>query len=398
MHDSILVINCGSTTIKFQLVDTKREAALIKGSVDRIGRPDCIAKVAYLYKDKPSAASALQNAGHQEALEWVFNALPEELKPAAVAHRVVHGGSFFDRAVQIDEKVLEKIGSYAPLAPLHNPIQLEGIRASLALHPEIPQFASFDTAFHQNKPELNSIVPLPQDIRAAYGYRKFGFHGESHRYVSRRAARLLGRDIRDLRLISCHLGGGSSITAVHGGVAVDTSATYGTFTGLPMGSRSGDIDAGIILDLIMEKGKSAQEVYDILYRRSGLLGLSGISADMAELERLEAEGHQGAHLAREYYVYSLIKFIGSFTALMQGLDGLVFTAGIGEHDAALRERVCRSLSWMGLRLDAERNRKAQGETLISAGDSAVAAMVISTNEELAIAMEVQELLGETPRN
>ncbi|WP_304225927.1 acetate/propionate family kinase [Gracilinema caldarium] len=395
MYNSILVINCGSTTIKFQLVDTKREAALVKGSVDRIGRPDCTAKVAYLYKDEPSAACALQNAGHREALEWVFNALPEELKPAAVGHRVVHGGSFFDRAVQIDEGVLEKIGACSPLAPLHNPIQLEGIRASLALHPEIPQFASFDTAFHQNKPELNSIVPLPQDLCAAYGYRKFGFHGESHRYVSRRAAQLLSRDIRDLRLITCHLGGGSSITAVHGGVAVDTSATYGTFTGLPMGSRSGDIDAGIILDLIMEKGKSAQEVYDILYRRSGLLGLSGISADMAELERLEAEGHQGAHLAREYYTYSLIKYIGAFAALMQGLDGLVFTAGIGEHDAALRERVCSKLAWIGLRLDAERNRKAQGETIISAGDSAVVALVIPTNEELAIALEVQELLGAT---
>ncbi len=395
MHDRILVINCGSTTIKFQLVDTRGEKALVKGSVDRIGRGDCTAKCANLYKGEAAMELKLPASGHRDALAWMFDSLPSDLKPAAVGHRVVHGGNFFNHAVQIDEEVLAKISACSSLAPLHNPIQLEGIRTSLSMHPEIPQFASFDTAFHQNKPGLHSIVPLPEDLRAAYGYRKFGFHGESHRYVSRRAARLLGRDIRDLRLITCHLGGGSSVTAVQGGIAVDTSATYGTFTGLPMGSRSGDIDAGIILDLIMERGKSAQEVYDILYRKSGLLGLSGVSADMAELEELEAEGHQGAHLAREYYAYSLIKCIGAFAAVMQGLDGIIFTAGIGEHDGALRERVCRSLAWLGLRLDEGRNRNAHGEAFISAEGSAVAALVIPTNEELAIALEVREILGET---
>ncbi len=392
MHKLILVLNCGSTTIKFQLIDTARRAALVKGSVDRLGRSDCTAKIANLYRGEVAIEQALAGAGHREALAWMFDSLPPELKPDAVGHRVVHGGSFFNQAVQIDEVVLANIAACSHLAPLHNPIQLEGIRVSRTLHPEIPHVASFDTAFHQHKPLVNQIIPLPASVVAEYGYRKFGFHGASHRYVSRRAAELLGRDIGELRLVSCHLGGGSSISAVQGGVAVDTSATYGTFTGLPMGSRSGDIDAGIILDLLMNKGKSPQEVYDMLYRESGLLGLSGASADMAELERLEAEGHQGAHLAREYYAYSLKKFIGAFAAVMNGLDGIIFTAGIGEHDADLRARVCRDLAWMGLQLDAGLNRTARGEALISATGSAVAALVIPTNEELAIALEVEEIL------
>jgi acetate kinase len=392
MQNRILVINCGSTTIKFQLIDTEHRTALVKGSVDRLGRADCEAKIAYLYKNEPSTAKSLGHASHQDALAWMFNALPQELKPTAVGHRVVHGGNFFDQAVQIDERVLANIAASSSLAPLHNPIQLEGIRASQTLHPEIPHFASFDTAFHQSKPLVHRMVPLPAQVVQTYGYRKFGFHGASHRYVSRRAAALLGRDIRDLRLVTCHLGGGSSVTAVQGGMAVDTSATYGTFTGMPMGSRSGDIDAGIILDLLMEKGKTPQEVYNMLYKESGLLGISGVSADMAELERLEAEGHQGAQLAREYYAYSLKKFIGAFAAVMNGIDGIVFTAGIGEHDAPLRYRVCKDLAWMGLQIDEVLNRQIRGEGFISAAGSAVAALVIPTNEELAIALEIEELL------
>jgi len=392
MARPILVINCGSTTIKFQLIDTEHRTALVKGSVDRLGRADCEAKIAYLYRNEPSINQSLGRATHQDALAWMFNSLPPDLKPSAVGHRVVHGGNFFDQAVQIDERVLANIAVSSSLAPLHNPIQLEGIRASQTLHPEIPHFASFDTAFHQSKPLVNRMVPLPAQVIEAYGYRKFGFHGASHRYVSRRAAALLGRDIRDLRIVTCHLGGGSSVTAVQGGIAVDTSATYGTFTGMPMGSRSGDIDAGIILDLLMEKGKTPQEVYNMLYKESGLLGISGVSADMAELERLEAEGHQGAHLARDYYVYSLKKFIGAFAAVMNGLDALVFTAGIGEHDWDLRYRVCKDLAWMGLQLDETLNHQIRGEGFISAAGSAVAALVIPTNEELAIALEIEDLL------
>lgn len=391
MKHSVLVINCGSTTIKFQLVDTEQRKALVKGSVDQIGRQDCTAKISYPYKGGSCTESALSAGNHREALAWMFDALPRELTPSAVGHRVVHGGSFFDQAVQIDEEVLAKIEACSPLAPLHNPVQLQGIRVSQTLHPEIPHFASFDTAFHQNKPLVNRMVPLPAQIIQAYGYRKFGFHGESHRYVSRQAAKLLGKDIRELRLVTCHLGGGSSISAVQGGLAVDASATYGTFTGMPMGSRSGDIDAGIILDLLMDKGKSPREVYDILYKESGLLGISGVSADMAELERLEAEGHQGAHLAREYYAYALKKFIGAFAAVMNGLDGVVFTGGIGEHDAAIRRRVCQDLAWIGIKIDEQLNQKAHGESIISAAGSAVAALVIPTDEELAIALEIEEL-------
>lgn len=393
MQHRILVINCGSTTIKFQLIDPEGKRVLVKGSVYRLGREDCEAHIAYPFAKEAGTAKPLGSASHREALAWMFTALPEELGPTAVGHRVVHGGNYFDRAVQIDEQVLAAIAACSSLAPLHNPIQLEGIRSSQALHPEIPHFASFDTAFHQTKPLVNRMVPLPASVVETYGYRKFGFHGASHRYVSRRAAALLGRDIRDLRLISCHLGGGSSVTAVKGGIALDTSATYGTFTGMPMGSRSGDIDAGIILDLLIEKGKTPREVYDILYKESGLLGMSGVSADMAELEKLEAEGHQGAQLAREYYAYSLKKFIGAFAAVMNGIDGIVFTAGIGEHDAPLRYRVCKDLVWMGLQIDEALNRTIRGEGFISTAASAVAALVIPTNEELAIALEIEELLS-----
>jgi acetate kinase len=265
----------------------------------------------------------------------------------------------------------------------------------MRLHPELPQVATFDTAFHQSKPRLNAMFGLPLAWAEGLGYRKFGFHGASHKYVSKRAALLLGRDPLFLRLVSCHLGGGSSVAAVSGGVSFDCSASFGTCTGMPMGTRSGDIDAGAILDMESRLGMSPEEVHELLYKKSGLLGLSGVSGDMAELARLEAEGHEGARLAREYFVYCLKRFIGAYSAAMGGLDGLIFTAGIGEHDADIRERTCRGLGWMGLDLDPEKNRAAQGEAIVSLPDSRAAIMVIPTNEELEIAREVAGLLCES---
>jgi acetate kinase len=305
---------------------------------------------------------------------------------------VVHGGSYFAEAAPANDDTLRKIEACIPLAPLHNPVELLGIRECMALHGEVPHFVSFDTAFHQNKPELTSTFPIPKQLREAYGYRKFGFHGASHRYVAQRAAALMGRKLEELKLVTCHLGGGSSITAVKGGIAWDTTATFGTCTGMPMGTRSGDIDLGVVLDLLTSKGKTAEEVSGLLYTESGLLALSGVSADMAELERLEAQGHGGARLARDYYAYSLKRFIGSFAAAMDGLDGIVFTAGIGENDGALREKVCRELAWMGVRFDGKKNELRGVETFISSAGSPVAVLVIPTNEELAIALEVAELL------
>jgi len=272
-------------------------------------------------------------------------------------------------------------------------VELAGIRECLRLHGEIPQVVSFDTAFHQNKPPLNTVFPLPSKLIQKYGYRKFGFHGASHRFVSQRAATLLGRDLGALKLVSCHLGGGSSVTAIQGGIAVDTSATFGTCTGMPMGTRSGDIDAGVILDLLTEQHLSGAEVADILYTQSGLLALSGVSGDMAELERLEAQGHAGARLARNYYAYSLKRFIGAFAAVMNGIDGIIFTGGIGEHDADLRERVCADLAWLGVALDPAKNRLQGQELLVSTPASRVAALVIPTNEELAIAREVATVIN-----
>jgi acetate kinase len=309
-----------------------------------------------------------------------------------VGHRVVHGGSHFSQAAFADEACLLKIEECVPLAPLHNPVQLMGIRECMALHPELPQVVSFDTAFHQAKPLINSLFGLPLGWSEEQGYRKFGFHGASHKYVSRRAARLLGKDLRSLRLVTCHLGGGCSVTAVENGVAIDSSASFGTCTGMPMGTRSGDLDAGVILDMLTRQHMPPEAIHELLYKKSGLLGISGVSGDMAELAKLEAQGHEGAHLAREYFIYCLKRFIGAFAAAMNGIDGIVFTAGIGENDGDLRERVCRDLSWLGARLDPEKNLAAGRETIISSPDSRVALMVIPTNEELEIAREVAVLL------
>lgn len=390
---NVLVLNCGSTTIKFQLLETRSKDLLIKGAVDRIGRNDCVGKVQRFDDGSEKRSEELPNGTHAQALQWVFNQIPSDTILHGIGHRVVHGGSYFSEAAPINPETLSKIEECIPLAPLHNPVQLAGIRECLKLHPEIPQFASFDTAFHQKKPLLHSIFPLPQELRGQYGYRKFGFHGASHRFVAQRAAEMLGRKLEDLRLVTCHLGGGSSVTAVQGGVAVDTTATFGTFTGMPMGSRSGDLDGGVILDLMMRQNLKAQEVYDILYKKSGLLGLSGVSADMAELEQLEAQGHEGARIARDYYVYALKKFIGAFVAVMGGIDGIVFTAGIGENDPDLRRRVCQDLGWMGVRFDREKNHVKGRELIFSTPDSSVALLVVPTNEELAIALEVSARLG-----
>jgi acetate kinase len=389
---NVLVLNCGSTSIKFQLLETGSRDCLVKGSVDRIGRDDCAAS-SRTGASGEKRTETLPAASHAEALRWVFGVLPRDARIRAVGHRVVHGGSLFRSAVRVDDQTLRGIESCVPLAPLHNPVQLAGIRECMALHPEIPHFASFDTAFHQDKPPLNALVPLPRELAERLGYRKFGFHGASHRYVAQRAAALLGRELSSLKLVTCHLGGGSSVTAVSGGVAVDTTAVYGTCTGMPMGTRSGDIDAGIVLDLMMRQGLRADEVYDLLYKKSGMLGISGVSADMAELENLEAAGHPGARLARDYFVFCLKKFIGSFAAAMDGIDGIVFTAGIGEHDADVRARTCAGLGWLGVRLDADRNGVRGAEGLVSAPDSRVAVLVVPTNEELAIALEVAEALG-----
>jgi len=397
----ILVINCGSTTLKFRLIEPESGLSLVKGSVDRIGRPDCRAASRSRPVDGEPNSSAperlleaeLPLADHAKALAWAFDSLPAGSPPEAVGHRVVHGGDYFNGAALADEECLRKIEACSPLAPLHNPIELEGIRTCMALHPELPQVVTFDTAFHQARPRVNALFGLPLDWAAQRGYRKFGFHGASHKYVSERAASLLGRDLSDLRLVTCHLGGGSSVAAVAGGVSVDCSAAFGTCTGMPMGTRSGDLDAGVILDMETRLGMSPEDVHDLLYKKSGLLGLSGVSGDMAELEKLEAEGHEGARLARDYYVYCLKRFLGAYAAEMDGLDGIVFTAGIGEHDAEVRERTCRDLGWMGALLDPERNRAAKGEAIISSPDSRVALMVIPTNEELAIAREVADLLG-----
>ena len=391
----VLVVNCGSTTIKFQAIRTASRVSIVSGGVDRIGRSDCrgyIRQEGLDGKRGEKQEEALPSATHGGALAWMFKVLPKGMPLHALGHRVVHGGSYFSEAAPANEDTLRKIEECIPLAPLHNPVELAGIRECMALHPEVPHFVSFDTAFHQNKPELTATFPLPKEMRETYGYRKFGFHGASHRYVAQRAAALMGKALGELKLVTCHLGGGSSITAVKGGIAWDTTATFGTCTGMPMGTRSGDIDLGVVLDLLTSKGKSAQEVSDLVYKESGLLALSGASADMAELERLEEQGHEGARLARDYYAYTLKRFIGSFAAAMDGLDGIVFTAGIGENDGALREKVCRDLAWLGVRFDAEKNKLRGAETLISGADSAVAVLVIPTNEELAIALEVAELL------
>ncbi len=394
---NILVINAGSSSLKYQLLNPETQQVLARGLCERIGIDG---KFTY----KPEGKQAVKEADvamptHNEAIKAVLDALVDPANGVissmqeidAVGHRVVHGGEKFAKSVLITDEVMAAIEECNPLAPLHNPANIIGIKACQALMPETPMVAVFDTAFHQTMPPAAYMYALPYEYYEKDKVRRYGFHGTSHKYVTQRAAAMLGRPIEELKLISCHLGNGSSIAAVDGGRSVDTSMGFTPLAGLPMGTRCGDIDAGILQYLMNKYGMDIDKMLNVLNKKSGVEGLSCVSSDFRDLEAAAGKGDSKADLAQKKFAYEVRKYVGAYAAAMGGMDAVIFTAGVGENDKTIRSMVCEGLDYMGLKLDAAANDVRGRETVISAVDSKVKVLLIPTNEELMIAIDTAAL-------
>ena len=392
----ILVINSGSSSIKFQVIDGGSGNMLASGLIERIGleqgkmKYKCNGGKVEFEKPIPD-----HETGLAMALEIIVDpergAIGSLEEITACGHRVVHGGEKFTSSVVIDDAVLSGLEEVSEMAPLHNPANIMGIRAAMKALPGIPNVAVFDTAFHQTMPMVNYLYALPYRLYEDYGMRRYGFHGTSHQFVSQRAAEILERPLEEVNTITCHLGNGSSITAVKGGKSIDTSLGFGTFCGVMMGTRSGDVDPAILFDLMENRGWSLEQVKKMVYKESGLLGISGVSMDMRDVEEHMWNGHERSKLAFEMFADRVRKYIGSYAATLGTLDAVVFTAGIGENGWELRELICDNMDALGIRIDREANRVKGVERIISAPDSSVKVMVIPTNEELMIARETIRL-------
>lgn len=394
----ILVLNCGSSSLKFQIFDMTSEIVLAKGIVERIGLDN--SSVVFQPMDHEKVIQKTDVPDHQKAVLSVLNLLTEikfgiiksfsEID--AIGHRVAHGGNLFYNSVIIDAAVKAKIKSLCEIAPLHNPPALIGIEACEKVLPGIKQVAVFDTAFHQTIPEYAYLYGLPYEVYEKYGIRKFGFHGTSHKYVANRAASLLEKPIEELKIITCHLGNGASITAVLNGESVDTSMGFTPLEGLIMGTRSGDIDPTIVTFLKNKAGWSIEETLDVLNTKSGILGVSGVSSDFRDVEEAADGGNKRARIALEKFYYDVIKYIGAYVAVLNGVDAIVFTAGLGENSPSMRSAVCKNFTYLGVHLNEEMNNKRGKEIIVSTPESKIAILVIPTNEELMIARDTKELI------
>ncbi len=399
----VLVINCGSSSVKYQLIHTSTGEVLAKGIVERIGFNDSVFSHVKGNGDKTVQTLPVKN--HTSAMQYVLDSLVGKEGAVgdlsginAVGHRFVNGGKYFTESVVVDENVLGKIRKLLDLAPLHNPANLLGIEACIAAMPDTPQVVVFDTAFHSKiRPEAY-LYALPYEYYEKYGIRRYGFHGTSHYYVSRRAAELMGRPAGELKIITCHLGNGCSVDAVNGGYAVETSMGFTPLEGLMMGTRTGDVDAAAVLYIMKKEGYSPEEMDAIINKKSGLLGFSGVSSDIREVIDAAEAGNERAATALDMYCYRIKKYIAAYTGVLGGLDALVFTAGVGEHSPLVRGRSCAGLSCMGVEIDKAENEKATGgEAEISVENSPVRIFVIPTNEEIVIAREAERLGGERKR-
>ena len=394
----VLVINAGSSSLKYQLMDTDTRTVLAKGLCERIGIDGRLTHKVPAKDLKLELEIAMPT--HAEAIQSVLDALvsPEhgviaDVKEIdAVGHRVVHGGEKFAASARIDADVMAALEECIPLAPLHNPANITGIKACQAVMPSTPMVAVFDTAFHQTMPARSYIYALPYEYYEKDKVRRYGFHGTSHRYVSARAAALLGKPIEELKIITCHLGNGSSVSAIDGGRSVDTSMGFTPLAGVPMGTRSGDLDAGILQYLMNKYGMNIDEMLNILNKKSGVEGLSGVSSDFRDLEKAAEEGNARAQLAEEKFAYEVKKYVGAYAAAMGGVDAIIFTAGVGENDKGIRAMVCDGLEYMGVKLDPAANDVRGKETVISAADSKVKVLLIPTNEELMIATDTAAIV------
>ncbi|MGM0903370.1 MAG: acetate kinase [Bacillota bacterium] len=390
----MIAINAGSSSLKFQLFEMPSEEVITKGIVERIGLKDSIFQISV---NGEKQKDVLDIPDHEVAVKMLLDKLTtlgiiksiDEI--VGVGHRVVHGGEEFSDSVVITDEVIEKIEKLSELAPLHNPANLTGIRAFQQALPSIPAVAVFDTAFHQTMPENSFLYSLPYDYYKEYGIRKYGFHGTSHKYVSERAAEMLGRPIEHLRLISCHLGNGASIAAIEGGKSIDTSMGFTPLAGVTMGTRSGNIDPALIPYIMEKTNKTADEVLDVLNKESGMLGVSGFSSDLRDIEDESAKGNERAELALQVFANRIHKYIGSYAARMSGVDAIIFTAGIGENSTSIRERVLKGLEFMGVYWDPALNKIRGEESFVSYPHSPVKVMVIPTDEEVMIARDIVRL-------
>ena len=397
---NILVINAGSSSLKYQLLNPETGDLLAKGLCERIGIDGKFTYKPQVEGKKVLDAIDVAMPTHSEAIQAVLDALVDaengvigSMKEIdAVGHRVVHGGEAFNKSVLITDEVMKAIEDCIPLAPLHNPANLTGIRACQKVMPGVPMVAVFDTAFHQTMPAKAYMYALPYEYYENDKVRRYGFHGTSHKYVAGRAAAMLGKKPEELKLISCHLGNGSSVTAVDGGKSVDTSMGFTPLAGLPMGTRAGDLDAGILQYVMNKYGLSIDEMLNVLNKKSGVEGLSGVSSDFRDLENAAAEGNEKASLSREKFAYEVKKYVGAYAAAMGGVDAIILTAGVGENDKAIRAMVCKGLEYMGVKLDDEANSVRGKETVISTADSKVKVLLIPTNEELMIAMDTASIV------
>ncbi|MDR1796708.1 MAG: acetate kinase [Clostridiales Family XIII bacterium] len=394
----VLVINCGSSSLKYQVLDMTTETLLAKGLVERIGMEGSVLTHEKTnIEDKLVQEVAMKD--HKDAIANVMAALADQTygvvksmdEIGAVGHRVVHAGEKYAQSVIIDEKVIAALEECVELAPLHNPPNLLGIAACRELMPKTPMVAVFDTAFHQTMPPESYIYAIPYEYYTKYGIRRYGFHGTSHKYVAERAAYMLGVNIADLKLITCHLGNGASISAIKRGKCIDTSMGFTPLAGLAMGTRSGSIDPAIISFIADKEGRNADEVLDILNKKSGMLGVSGVSSDFRDIAAAIEDGNERAEIALKVFAHRVRYYIGAYIAEMNGVDAIIFTAGVGENDVNTRDVICSELGNLGIKLDLVKNKVRGKEAIISRDDSKVAILLIPTNEELVIARDTYGL-------
>jgi len=394
----IIVLNCGSSSIKYQLIDMPGGQVRARGTVEKIGLHGSFIRNEREDGDKVELEGEIID--HQMGIEYILGLLISEKHGSikkfseidAIGHRVVHGGETFHSSVLINDEVINKMEECIDLAPLHNPPNLKGIYAMKELLPDVPQVGAFDTAFHQTMPSQAFMYAIPYSLYKKYSIRRYGFHGTSHKYVSRRACDMLDLDCKTQKIITCHLGNGASIAAIRNGKSVDTSMGLTPVEGLIMGTRSGDLDLGVLTYIMTKEEINISTANTLINKFSGMLGISGVSSDMREIEQAAGEGDERAALALEMYVYRIKKYIGSYVAVMNGLDILVFAGGVGENSQWIREHVCKNMEYMGMRLDGKKNQVRGKEAVISHTDSKVKILVVPTNEELLIAQDTMQII------
>lgn len=394
----ILVVNCGSSSLKYQLIDMDGEKLLAKGNFERIGEQEAFV-THKVNGEKYVIKAPVMN--HQDALKIVleqlvhkdYGVIKDLSEIDAVGHRVVHGGELFSESVKIDEEVIEKIDACSSLAPLHNPAGILGIRACQSAMPGKPMVAVFDTAFHQTMPKENYLYPIPYEYYEKYRIRKYGFHGTSHQYVSKRCAEIIGKPIEELKIVTCHLGQGASICAIDGGKSIDTSMGLSPLGGIAMVTRSGDLDPSVVTEIMERDNLTAKEVNTLLNKKSGLYGITGLNPDFREIELASYENDKPkAKVAIELFTKTIAQFVAKYAVSLKGIDAIVFTGGIGENQINIRKKICENLEWMGLEIDLDKNNVRSEETKISTKDSKVLAYVIPTDEEMVIARDTKRIV------